>query len=200
MGVQPVALPTVVLSTHTGGFGTPARLDGCDYGMAALEHYRELGLEFDCIYTGYLGGEAQTAIVEKAFDLWPAAKKVVDPVMGDNGKAYSTVTPEFIDRMRTLCQRADLILPNVTEAGLLLRKETLPENFDEAGAQALADELTTLAPDAIVTGVAMESTLAARVRAGTVLSSKNCTLSGASPAREICTGQCSSARSFRAMS
>ena len=147
MGVQPVALPTVVLSTHTGGFGTPARLDGCDYGMAALEHYRELGLEFDCIYTGYLGGEAQAAIAEKAFDLWPAAKKVVDPVMGDNGKAYSTVTPEFIDRMRTLCQRADLILPNVTEAGLLLRKETLPENFDEAGAQALADELTTLAAD-----------------------------------------------------
>ena len=138
MGVQPVALPTVVLSTHTGGFGTPARLDGCDYGMAALEHYRELGLEFDCIYTGYLGGEAQAAIAEKAFDLWPAAKKVVDPVMGDNGKAYSTVTPEFIDRMRTLCQRADLILPNVTEAGLLLRKEMLPENFDEAGAQALA--------------------------------------------------------------
>ena len=130
MGVQPVALPTVVLSTHTGGFGTPARLDGCDYGMAALEHYRELGLEFDCIYTGYLGGEAQAAIAEKAFDLWPAAKKVVDPVMGDNGKAYSTVTPEFIDRMRTLCQRADLILPNVTEAGLLLRKETFPENFD----------------------------------------------------------------------
>ena len=82
MGVQPVALPTMVLSTHTGGFGTPARLDGCDYGMAALEHYRELGLEFDCIYTGYLGGEAQTAIAEKAFDLWPAAKKVVDPVMG----------------------------------------------------------------------------------------------------------------------
>ena len=122
---------------------------------AALEHYRELGLEFDCIYTGYLGGEAQTAIAEKAFDLWPAAKKVVDPVMGDNGKAYSTVTPEFIDRMRTLCQRADLILPNVTEAGLLLRKEMFPENFDEAGAQALADELTTLAPDAIVTGVAM---------------------------------------------
>ena len=155
MGVQPVALPTVVLSTHTGGFGTPARLDGCDYGMAALEHYRELGLEFDCIYTGYLGGEAQAAIAEKAFDLWPAAKKVVDPVMGDNGKAYSTVTPEFIDRMRTLCQRADLILPNVTEAGLLLRKEMFPENFDEAGAQALADELTTLAPDAIVTGVAM---------------------------------------------
>ena len=109
MGIQPVALPTVVLSTHTGGFGTPARLDGCAYGEAALEHYRELGLSFDCIYTGYLGGEEQAALAEKAFDLWPSAYKVVDPVMGDNGKAYSTVTPAFIDRMRQLCRRADLI-------------------------------------------------------------------------------------------
>ena len=94
--IQPVALPTVVLSTHTGGFGTPARLDGCAYGEAALEHYRELGLSFDCIYTGYLGGEEQAALAEKAFDLWPSAYKVVDPVMGDNGKAYSTVTPVVV--------------------------------------------------------------------------------------------------------
>ena len=120
MGCQPVALPTVVLSTHTGGLGTPARLDGAAYGLAALEHYRELGVEFDCIYTGYLGGEEQVALAEKAFDLWPAARKVVDPVMGDNGKAYSTVTPALIDRMRGLCRRADLILPNATEAALLL--------------------------------------------------------------------------------
>ena len=115
MGCQPVALPTVVLSTHTGGLGTPARLDGAAYGLAALEHYRELGVEFDCIYTGYLGGEEQVALAEKAFDLWPAARKVVDPVMGDNGKAYSTVTSALIDRMRGLCRRADLILPNATE-------------------------------------------------------------------------------------
>ena len=79
MGLQPVALPTVVLSTHTGGLGTPARLDGCAYGEAALEHYHALGLDFDCIYTGYLGGEAQVALAEKAFALWPSAHKVVDP-------------------------------------------------------------------------------------------------------------------------
>ena len=122
MGVQPVALPTVVLSTHTGGFGTPARMDGAAYGMAALEHYHDLGLDFACIYTGYLGGEEQIALAEKAFDLWPAARKIVDPVMGDNGHAYSTVTPAFIDRMRELARRADLILPNATEAVLLLQK------------------------------------------------------------------------------
>ena len=104
MGFQPVALPTVVLSTHTGGLGTPARMDGSAYGMAALEHYQALELQFDCIYTGYLGGEAQVALAEKAFALWPAAYKVVDPVMGDNGKAYSTVTPALIERIRSLCR------------------------------------------------------------------------------------------------
>lgn len=83
-------------------------------------------MEFDCIYTGYLGGEEQVALAEKAFDLWPAARKVVDPVMGDNGKAYSTVTPALIDRMRGLCRRADLILPNATEAALLLEREPRP--------------------------------------------------------------------------
>ena len=155
MGCQPVALPTVVLSTHTGGLGTPARLDGAAYGLAALEHYRELGVEFDCIYTGYLGGEEQVALAEKAFDLWPAARKVVDPVMGDNGKAYSTVTPALIDRMRGLCRRADLILPNATEAALLLEREPQTDAFDDASAQALADELLTLAPSAVVTGLAL---------------------------------------------
>ncbi len=153
MGVQPVALPTVVLSTHTGGLGDPARLDGSTYGAQALEHYRALGVEFDCIYTGYLGGEAQVALAEKAFALWPAAKKVVDPVMGDNGKAYSTITPALIDRIRALCQAADLILPNYTEAQLLLQRTPQTEPLTDEAAQALADELTAIAPGAVVTGL-----------------------------------------------
>ena len=153
MGVQPVALPTVVLSTHTGGFGTPARLDGSVYGEEALEHYRALGVEFDCIYTGYLGGETQVALAEKAFALWPAAKKVVDPVMADNGKAYSSVTPALIDRIRSLCRAADLILPNYTEAQILLEREPSVDPLEDDSAQALADELTAIAPGVVVTGL-----------------------------------------------
>ena len=153
MGVQPVALPTVVLSTHTGGLGTPARLDGCAYGEQALAHYQALGVEFDCIYTGYLGGEAQVALAEKAFALWPRAKKIVDPVMGDNGKAYASVTPALIDRIRNLCRMADLILPNLTEAQLLLQRQPQGDQLTDEAAQALAAELTVLAPSAVVTGL-----------------------------------------------
>ena len=118
-------------------------------------------MEFDCIYTGYLGGEEQVALAEKAFDLWPAARKVVDPVMGDNGKAYSTVTPALIDRMRGLCRRADLILPNATEAALLLEREPQTDAFDDASAQALADELAAaLAPNVVVTGLQLDKYIA----------------------------------------
>ena len=48
---------------------------------------------------GASGGEDQIALAEKAFALWPSARKIVDPVMGDNGKAYSTVTPAFMDKI-----------------------------------------------------------------------------------------------------
>ena len=80
---------------------------------------------------------------------------LVDPVMGDNGHAYSTVTPAFIDRMRELARRADLILPNATEAALLLQKDAAAGPLDDAAAQALADELAALAPNAVVTGLPM---------------------------------------------
>ena len=70
--------------------------------------------------------------------------------MGDNGKAYSTVTPALIDRMRGLCRRADLILPNATEAALLLERQPQTDTFDDASAQALADDLLTLAPSCLL--------------------------------------------------
>lgn len=157
MGAQPVALPTVLLSTHTGGFGQPARLDGAAYGQAALQHYHQLGISFDLIYTGYLGGEEQAALAQLAFSLWPQAHKVVDPVLGDGGHAYSTVTPAFIQRMRDLCRQADLILPNCTEVSLLL-DTPLPEGeITPDTAQALADKAASLAPNAVVTGLPMGS-------------------------------------------
>ena len=71
MGLQPVALPTVVLSTHTGGLGTPARLDGCAYGEAALEHYHALGLSLTAFIPATWAAKRQVALAEKAFASGP---------------------------------------------------------------------------------------------------------------------------------
>lgn len=156
MGVQPVALPTMLLSTHTGGLGAPARLDCEAYGHAALAHYRELGLAFDCIYTGYLGSEALVDLAAEAFRLWPDALKVVDPVMADGGRPYSGFAPSVIDKVRDLCRQASLILPNLTEARLLLGLDpALPDVISDGEALDLAGRLTGLAGRVVVTGLPM---------------------------------------------
>ena len=181
-----MALPTVVLSTHTGGLGTPARLDGCRLRRWPLwSTTGQLGVEFDCIYTGYLGGEEQVALAEKAFDLWPAARKVVDPVMGDNGKAYSTVTPALIDRMRG--SSAGQARPDPAQRHRGRRccwsgSSHGPIAFDDASAQALADELTDAGPQrGGHRPTRWASTSAAQAPAATASSSKSCTSSRSFP-------------------
>ena len=51
---------------------------------------------------------------------YPNALRMVDPVMGDNGKIYSTYTPELCDAMKRLVPVADILKPNITEACYLL--------------------------------------------------------------------------------
>lgn len=155
MGHQPIPLPTAVLSTHTGGLGAPARMDDAGYGTAALRHYQKLGLGFDCIYSGYLASEAQAEMVGQAFAMWPQAYKIVDPVMGDAGRRYAALGPEMEDAMRALCRQADLILPNATEAQLLLGRAPAEQDWAPEQAQHLAEDLLTLAPAVVVTGLRM---------------------------------------------
>lgn len=119
-GRRPLPYQQQCFPPTRAGLGTPAKLANPGYGPAALEHYRRLGLRFDCIYSGYLADASQAKLVEQAMDLWPDALTVVDPVMGDHGRMYRGLAPEMVPAMYTLCSRASLILPNTTEAALLL--------------------------------------------------------------------------------
>jgi pyridoxine kinase len=160
MGHQPVALPTAVLSTHTGGLGEPARMESPAYGAAALTQYQKIGLSFDCIYSGYLATAQQAETVELAYQLWPDAYKIVDPVMGDNGKPYASLPQDFPAVIGRLCRQANLISPNFTEAHLLLGRPCPAGDLDEASAAALAEELLAIAPAAVVTGIPMDKYIA----------------------------------------
>ena len=79
-------------------------------------HYAQLGLAFDCVYSGYLAGAAQVALVEQAFRQAPAALKLVDPVMADHGRPYASMTPEIRAAVAQLCGQADVIVPNALYA------------------------------------------------------------------------------------
>lgn len=154
MGVQPVTLPTAVLSSHFGGFGPVAMTDLSDFCNDALGHYERIGEKFDCVYSGFLSSPAQIDMVKRAFLLADDGFKLCDPAMADHGKLYSSVTVELTEKFRDLCGHSDLIIPNPTEALILLDKDyTKADLFDPEEAAEIARQLGEEYCDTIITGM-----------------------------------------------
>ncbi len=148
MGIETAILPTAVLSAHTAFDGFTFK-DLIDEMPKIINHWKNMNIEFDAIYTGYLGSEKQVEIVEELFDTYKNALIVVDPVMGDNGKLYTGFDEKFAEHMRVLCKKADVILPNITEAAYLTGEE-YAENADREYVKKLAEKLYDLGADNIV--------------------------------------------------
>lgn len=121
-GIETSVIPTSVLSTHTSGFEGYTFLDLTDEIMKIAEHWHKLGLHFDAVYTGFLGSVYQTDIVSSIIDLIRSDDTIiiVDPAMADNGKLYPCFGEDFPEHMKNLCAKADIIVPNITEAALML--------------------------------------------------------------------------------
>ena len=122
MGCQCAPMPTAVLSSQTGGVTGYTFLDMTDQMEPIAAHWKAVDARFDAVYTGFLGNEAQIALVERFFDDFAKEDTLllVDPVMGDDGAAYDTYGEGLISGMRHLAARADIITPNFTEAAFLL--------------------------------------------------------------------------------
>ena len=153
LGIQVCPVPTAVLSTHTGGFTDFAFQDMTDFMKDNLRHYKELNLSFDGVYSGFLGSAEQCDIVEEYIDFFGQGKVLVDPVLGDNGVLYSTVTDSLVSQMRRLVSKAKLITPNVTEGAYLL-EESITETLTKEKAIQWAKQLCNLGPSqCVLTGV-----------------------------------------------
>lgn len=152
-GVEAGVLPTAVLSTHTA-FPKFTFCDLTDEIQKISDTFLDLDIDFDAIYTGYLGSFEQLRLVEDFIDRFgDKAKVVIDPVMADNGKLYTGFTPEFARSMAKLCAKADLIVPNLTEASFMLGIPYNPD-YDESYVREVLKKLTTLgAKSAALTGI-----------------------------------------------
>ena len=128
MKIQACPLPTALLSVHTG-FESHYIDDYTDRMLPYMENWQENGVEFDGICTGFLGSVEQINIVEEFISRFKknGTKVMVDPVMGDYGKIYSSYTLDMCWEMRRLLKKADLVTPNLTEACQLLDIE-YPQN------------------------------------------------------------------------
>ena len=121
MGCQCCPLPTALLSAHTGFPGNTFLDLTAEMGRIA-DHWTAMDLQFDAIYSGFLGSADQVDTVARFFNTFKKSSTavIVDPVMGDHGTAYRTCTPELCRGMRVLAENSDVITPNLTEAALLL--------------------------------------------------------------------------------
>ena len=153
--VETAVLPSAVLSTHTAGFSGYTFRDLTDEITPIADTFKELNIGFDAIYTGYLGSFEQLSLVEKFISDFKTKDTfvLIDPVMADNGTLYKGFTPEFAQALAALCKKADLVVPNITEASFMLGIPYNP-NYDEEYIRNLLKSLTGLGcPRAALTGI-----------------------------------------------
>lgn len=156
-GIETSIVPTAVLSTHTQFSGFTFR-DLTDDMDPIKEHWKKEGFKFEAIYTGYLGSEHQIDIVKDYFDTFGGngTAIIMDPAMADNGKLYTGFDENFALAMASLCGKADIILPNISEACLMLGKDYPGEEADEETIKALLTDLSGLgAKISVITGVSL---------------------------------------------
>ncbi len=158
LGIETVVLPTAVLSAHTAFEGFTF-CDLTDEFTPVTEHWKKRGEQFDCIYSGYLGSKRQIDLVGRFIDDFKGedTKVIIDPVLGDHGILYKNFTEDFAQSMAKLCQKADVITPNLTEASYMLKREYIGEGYTEEYIKELLMDLATLgAKKIILTGISFD--------------------------------------------
>ena len=146
-GVETCILPSAVLSNHTGaGFHGFTFRDLTEDIPEICSQWEKEGIRFDAVYTGYLGSVAQIALVREIMDrlLLPGGLKIVDPAMADNGSLYQGFDQPFVQKMAELCGKADIILPNLTEACFMTGMEYTSDVQTEDYVRELLSRLAAL--------------------------------------------------------
>lgn len=120
MRVQACLLPTSIFSNHTG-FPSYYYEDFTNKMPRYMKEWKKLDLHFEGIASGFLGSAEQIEILREFIHQFrdERTQVIIDPVMGENGKAYPTYTEEMCDKMKHLVEYADILTPNVTEACML---------------------------------------------------------------------------------
>ncbi|MEE1077070.1 MAG: pyridoxamine kinase [Acutalibacteraceae bacterium] len=158
MGVEASVIPTAVLSGHTA-FPEFTFCDLTNQIEPITKTWKNLGITFDAIYTGYLGSVEQIELMYKLFDDFKTDENIVivDPAMADYGNLYKGFTQSFVDKMTSLCGKADVIVPNLTEACYMLGIPYIGDDYDKAVIQQILVSLSKQGCKyCVLTGVSLQ--------------------------------------------
>lgn len=158
MGIETCILPSAILSTHTYNFKGYTFRDLTEDLPAISNHWQKENINFDGIYTGYIGSTKQIGYIKQIIKNFQKSGDIVcvDPAMADHGKLYPGFDAEFVKEMKTLCAMADYIVPNITEACYLLEQPYL-EQYTKEDIENLLKQLATIGcPNVVLTGVSFK--------------------------------------------
>lgn len=158
-GIETSVLPSSILSNHTAkGFSGWTFRDLTDDMPKILKQWQKENITFDAFYTGYVNKKQIPYILEiMTKTARKNAIKIVDPVMADNGKLYAGFDDNFPNEIKKLCQCADVIMPNMTEAAFILGIPYLSENYDEKYIEQVLKGLFEIgSKNVILTGVSFD--------------------------------------------
>ena len=160
-GIECAVLPSAVLSNHTGGFTAWTFRDLTDDISGIEAQWLRQKIDFDAFYTGYVcPSQIDPILSVMEHCAKPGALRFVDPAMADNGRLYAGFEDSFPKEMARLCVGADYILPNLTEAALLLGREPVLEGYDRAFIEDICAGLHGLgAKNVVLTGVSFDEGL-----------------------------------------
>ena len=129
-GCDVCPVPTALFSAHTR-YKVFTFHDTTDILSGYLDAWRQENVDLDGVYSGFLGSADQVAIIQRLYREYPKALRLVDPVMGDAGAMYPTYTPELCEAMCALADGADVLMPNLTEASILTKRDYPGQDIDE---------------------------------------------------------------------
>ncbi len=153
MGYSVYNLPTALVS-NTLDYGKFEILETTDYMRNTIGVWEQLGFSFGCIATGFIVSEEQVRLITDYIGRQRAKDKalyvVVDPIMGDDGALYNGVEHKVVSYMRELIGKADVIIPNFTEAAFLANAYTAKKVLTVDETRDLLEKLREMTDASVV--------------------------------------------------
>ncbi len=153
LGVEVCPIPTMILTTHTGGFEAPAIVKLEEYIGKAFKHYNEININFQGIFIGYLGSidnADETLSLLKSMREEDSSLIIFDPIFADNGKYYSNFKNDYSEKLKDLIKYSKIITPNFTEACFLSGEEIIKDTVSEEEVLMISRKLHKLGCENVV--------------------------------------------------
>ena len=114
-----------------------------------VEELKKRKTNFDAFYIGWIASGKQPSIVIDIIKHFNINTILINPILGDNGKLYPSMSDKHVNSMKEIIKYADIATPNITELAILLDKDPAVQ-YKEDEVKYMAEELSKMGPKTVI--------------------------------------------------